>query len=530
MASPSKDQQSNLTAREAFNASGIRAALDADGKLAKSTSADVIADYMRVACRSVADSGPLERSTLRELLVAVGVKASQADAAFTELRRETEIEGLVGSKLDLSDPEPWPAPVDGADLLDAIAAVFRRHLALPNGAASLLALWTLFAHVHDSFAVSPMMAFVSAVRGSGKTTALTLLSAILTRPMFASNLTGPVLFRAVERYRPSLLIDEADTILRDREDLRTILNASHSRRTATVPRTVGDEHEPRLFSTFCPKVIAMIGNLPATLYDRSLVIRMSRRKPDEEVESIRLDRLDSEYGHLRQKAIRWADDNRDHLRLSDPRMPAQLRDRPADNARPLLAVADAAGGEWHKIGRAVLVANLTRLPEDDPEERLLLLSDLREIFTNHGRRLRTAEIISVLAQREDRSWGEWRRGSPLTGLGLAKLLKPFGVRPRTLRFPTGTAKGYELENFNDLFERYLPEPQGLIGNTRNNPRDSTTNHESLARDVGADDTSKGSEGNPHKSVNVTDVTGQGPPPTQRDERSGTDEQLALAYI
>jgi putative DNA primase/helicase len=79
----------------------------------------------------------------------------------------------------------------------------------------------------------------------------------------------------------SLLVDEADSFLGEKEELRGILNSGHTRDAAYVVRTVGDEHEPRRFSTWAAKAVAMIGHLPDTLADRSIIIPMRRRAPGE---------------------------------------------------------------------------------------------------------------------------------------------------------------------------------------------------------------------------------------------------------
>ena len=84
-------------------------------------------------------------------------------------------------------------------------------------------------------------------------------------------------------------MDEADTVLPGNEELRGILNSGHTRRTAFVLRTVGDNHEPRQFSTWAPLAIAMIGNLPGTLADRSIVLPMRRKRRDEKVKPLPLD-------------------------------------------------------------------------------------------------------------------------------------------------------------------------------------------------------------------------------------------------
>ena len=70
-----------------------------------------------------------------------------------------------------------------------------------------------------------------------------------------------------------MLIDEADSFLRNSDELRGVLNSGHTRDSAFVIRTVGEDHEPRRFSTWGAKAIALIGKLPDTLADRSIEVR-----------------------------------------------------------------------------------------------------------------------------------------------------------------------------------------------------------------------------------------------------------------
>ena len=53
--------------------------------------------------------------------------------------------------------------------------------------------------------------------------------------------------------------------------------------------------------------------------------------------------------------------------------------------------------------------------------------------------------------------GEYRQGRPLSSIGLARLLKRFGVQPGTIRLSDGrTPKGYKRESLSEAFRRYLP--------------------------------------------------------------------------
>ena len=87
-----------------------------------------------------------------------------------------------------------------------------------------------------------------------------------------------------------------------------------------------------------------------------------------------------------------------------------------------------------------------------------LLADLRDLFEEqHTDRLATADIVTALITRDDRPWAELgKTHKPLTKGGLARLLKPFGIMPKTIRLPDDkTPKGYALGDLTDTFSRYL---------------------------------------------------------------------------
>ncbi|MFC1660332.1 DUF3631 domain-containing protein [Gemmatimonadota bacterium] len=369
-----------------------------------------------------------------------------------------EGEKRQGRSLDLADPEPWPAKVDGAELLPELVRTFARFLALPEGGPTALALWVLHAHAHDAAEISPFLAITSPQKRCGKTVTLEVLGALTPRPLPAANITKAVVYRAVERWRPTLLVDEADSFLSGSDELRGILNSAYRRRSAFVPRCEGDNHEPRMFCTWCPLAIALIGKLQSTLDDRAIEIRMRRRRPGETVERLRLDRL-SELEPLKRKAWTWAQANLEELRTADPGIPQGLHDRAADNWRPLLAIADQVGGPWPE--RARRAAALFSGQAEDDEVGTLLLEDLRRIFQEQNRdRLTSREITDALVKMEDRPWPEWRRGQPLTTRALARILKPYEIGPKGLRWDEeghkpGT-RGYVRADFSEAWERYLP--------------------------------------------------------------------------
>jgi putative DNA primase/helicase len=392
-----------------------------------------------------------ERMSAAERL---GISLKALDAEVKAARAENGDTKGQGRPLELPVIEPWSEPVNGADLLDDICNAVKRYLVLPEGCAEVLALWALHTHAFECFGHSPRLAITSPEKRCGKTTTLDVMGELVARPLPTSNATTAAIFRTIEKAKPTLLIDEADTFLKDNEELRGILNAGH-RRGGQIIRTVGEDYEPRQFSTWAPAAIAMIGRLPDTLEDRSVSIALRRRKSTERVQQFRSDRV-QDLKQLARKSARWCDDNQKNLAASEPNTGA-LVNRSADNWRPLLAIADIAGGRWPEHARTI--AEVAEMAKPDQSTRTMVLSDIRDFFAARPEvsRVASAELAGVLGAMENRPWSEWRNGKPITPAALARLLAPFGITPGTKRDGGDTFKGYLLSNFAEAFATYLPD-------------------------------------------------------------------------
>jgi putative DNA primase/helicase len=408
---------------------------------------DLIAEISRLAKLSPLDYEG-ERKGAAERL---NVRASMLDRLVAAERGKGEDGNKQGHAINFAEPEPWAEPVDGTKLLDDLAASIRRHVVMTKSAAAASALWVMHSYLIDCFLISPRLAITSPEKQCGKTTLLDVLSRLVIRPLSAANASSSAIFRVVEMARPTLLIDEGDSFLSENEELRGILNSGH-RRGGAVLRTVGDDHEPRCFATYGACAIALIGRLPGTLADRSISIALQRRRAEEMIEPFRADRT----GHLdtlARRAMRWALDNIDQVRASDPEMPAGLFNRAADNWRPLLAIADAAG--WGERAREAC-AELAGTLDDTQSAGVLALADVRDVFTMRKvDRMFSADLVEALVAIEGRQWAEWKNGRPITKNGLARLLRVFRIAPESVRVEERTGKGYLRERFVEAWDRYL---------------------------------------------------------------------------
>jgi hypothetical protein len=349
--------------------------------------------------------------------------------------------------------EPWDEPVEGNEIANEIEAIIKTCVIMSEYQIFATTLWILLTYCYRSFFVVPLLVILSPEKRCGKTTLLQVLSRLVYRPLFSCNISPSALYRTIQKYSPCLLIDEADSFLSNNEELRGILNAGHTKEDSFVIRTNKDSLEPEIFMTFGPKAIASIGKVPDTLIDRSIKIYLKRKRLEEKVK--RLGSANS-FTDLKRKIFKWIIDCKDRLENTTPEVPEEVSsDRGIDNWFPLLAIADAIGGEWpKKIREAMFDLEVGTFQELTLNQ--ILFEDIREIFTDRER-ISSKDLVEELLKMEDRPWPEYKRGRPLTINQLARLLKPYGISPKTIRMsPEKTAKGFLKMDFEDMFRRYLP--------------------------------------------------------------------------
>ena len=402
------------------------------------------------------------------------------DVPIGELDRMTapaggEGDGKQGRPVEWDDPVPCPDPVDGAALLSEIAASIRRYVWLDAPLADALALWTVMTWVHDRLEISTFANLTSATKRCGKSLLVEVLGELVYRPMALSgHVTAAALFPIVEAHAPTLMLDEADTYIRDDETLRGVVNGSQRRALAYISRCVEPDNEVRNFATFCPKLIAGIGGIPDTVRDRSLVMPLTRKSA-----AVRLDpwreRDREAVAAMRGQIARWTRDNAGRIvaALSAVAFPGALHDRARDAWESLLAIANAASGEWAgRDGRAWKSCEHFAATSEGDEggAREMLLADLYAIFeaTAWPEAIPSATIVERLVAMESRPWPEWKRGKQITVRQLAALLRPFEVHPRNHRAAGGQSKAYPLEALRPVFDAYLPKLEGFDPSQRPN--------------------------------------------------------------
>ncbi|MEV1046010.1 DUF3631 domain-containing protein [Streptomyces sp. NPDC049916] len=369
---------------------------------------------------------------------------------------------------DLDDASKAAPHPEGAQILDHLRTQIKRYVAMPSKeAVTAVALWIAATHLQRAWQHAPRLAIVAPEKRCGKSRLLDVVTETVHNRLITVNASAAAIFRSIDGDDPpTLLVDEADTMFsttkaaEKNEEVRGLINAGHQRGRPTL-RVSGPEHQVQEFPTFAMAALAGIGDLPDTIMDRAVVIRMRRRAAGEKVASFRTGRDTPALNVIRDRLHAWLQPLYEQAMEMEPPMPVE--DRAADTWEPLVIIADLAGGDWPVLARAACRA-MTDYEAGQDEEgglRTRLLVGIRRAFAAVGDPavLSTKHLLESLNADREAPWAEYGTNG-LTPRGLQLLLKPYGIGSANRRFPDGTqAKGFARNQFLDTWARYCPEPK-----------------------------------------------------------------------
>jgi putative DNA primase/helicase len=457
--------------------------------------ADEALEIARLASLDQLDYQHERKAAAKALGCSVGALDALVRAARASLG--TSPSHTPSKPLVLTEIDPWPQTVDGVELLGDVIDAFGRHVVMGDREKLTASLWALHCHVLEATSITPRLAATSVFPESGKTTFLKVLRFLIPRPLHLVALKGPTLFRTIEYWHPSMLLDECNNWLFNatggggddtKGDIMSIIDAGHER-GVIVPRLVpsangSGDWVPHGFDVYGPLVLALIGRLPEQIDSRSIEIAFVRRTANQAITPLHTRRPPPELGELARKAARWGADHVDLLKEWEPEIPDEIGNRVADNWEIMLSIAEVVEEEatrsansrpdYPQLTReaAIAAGRTSKANRVHSNTRLTLLADLQMLFDTEWAldQKRTSPlfeditavvlfseaIVEDLAKLEERPWAEWGRAKkPLSKVQLARLLAPLRIRPRNVLRDQVQRKGYEREAFEKAWETYL---------------------------------------------------------------------------
>ncbi len=390
------------------------------------------------------------------------VRASFLDKMVAQARGADDAQDdQQGRPLNLPVPEPWPEPVNGAQLLADLRDFFAKHAFLPRGAPHALALWTMHTHTFEAFTHSPRLHVRGIVKNSGKTTVLDLLEMVCCRALPAANVTTAACSAPSKwpsphcysmRLTPSSTKPRSCAVSSTPDTSAAVKSYAQSAMITRRACSRSSDHRHRRHRR------------PPRHYRRQVHHHPYEARTEGGTTFANHQGRSRRRCRARPQIVRWALDHEAQLADTDPDM-GELFNRQADNWRPLFVIADIAGGTWPELVRKTADALIIT---DDGTETLgvKLLADIRFVFSDakgvtidlvEGATITSADLVNSLVKLDGRPWAEFGRAAkPITQNRLARMLAPFKVIPHKVGPRDARQSGYILIHFLDAFARHLP--------------------------------------------------------------------------
>jgi hypothetical protein len=299
---------------------------------------------------------------------------------------------------------------------------FARYLHLPSeddgGVVLLLTCWTILTYVYPVFDAIPYLA-IGGPTGSGKTRVLDLLEQLVFRPISTSNLTNSVLFRHLDAFGGTALLDEAERFHNVRSpetgELMSSLLAGYRRgKCISKSESLGDgRFAPRHYCVSGPKAVACINSLPAPLASRSVSISMLRCPTGSPKPRLRVAADAAEWSLLRDALHATAmEHGPDWLTLpSRQHVCPEMSGRNYELWQPLLAIAAWLEEQGVKNLLTRLQSFALRSVRDSretttPPEDEVLLQSLAALLAS-GKRPTAQQVLSAAEAKESNLFHRW---------------------------------------------------------------------------------------------------------------------------
>jgi hypothetical protein len=361
-----------------------------------------------------------------------------------------------------------PSHVDGPEIVEAIKSILLRYVIMSEAQSLVCALWIPHTYLFPDYRCSTGYLHVSSpVPECGKSQLLEVLELFVANPLTIGGATPAALIRIIDKESPTLLFDESDLNLHDKEMSALLCGIFNNGWRPGKPyiKCEGEKHEVRKFQVFGAKALAGIGThylQPATL-TRCFPIRLQRHGAGRMAEEFYFDSSETEAFPIKQKLALWASQRKNHwLKNKRPGgIPGWLNSRKKSIAFPLFAIANDLGGDYtEKLGAALEEIFISAKSGKRLDYKVQLLVDIRSVFDEVESKqefLLTHELLKGLCEIETSPWAEASNGKPLSPTKLALLLSDFGPAPRQRRVSGDrNLRGYFREDFQEAWTRYLP--------------------------------------------------------------------------
>lgn len=355
--------------------------------------------------------------------------------------------------------------VDEEKVVRRLASFLSTYCKFPKDShAIVIAVWEVHTWLYDIYQHSPVLALTSAMPSSGKSTVLKVLKAFAHKPNYQGRVTLAYLKSHINKYKPTMLLDELDSYLKDPDhEIYNLFNNGFDEWgvVSNMNPTKGDEEGE--YEVYCPKAIARNGRIPNRTFEtRCITIKMrTQPKATQPPRLILKDpQIKKEMDSILKEVATLSSQLRPRLRGYEKNLPKELYGRYEDSWEPLIEIADNISPD---IGAEIRKASVEYMRETEKSLgthfKITLLEDIRDIFDEEEGMswIRSVNLVEKLLEIEDHDYHIcWKRGK-LTPQGLSTFLRDFEIEPEQKKIEGKNLQRYQRSMFEGVWLSHCPK-------------------------------------------------------------------------
>ena len=285
------------------------------------------------------------------------------------------------------------------DLIEDVQKFIHKYLDISPFFEEIATYFVLFTWAHDKFNEVPYLRAIGDY-GVGKSRFLFTIGFLCYKPIMAGGaVTASAIFRILEQFKGTLVIDEADfKISNYQAEIIKILNQGNSKGTPVLrnENVSRNNYNPKAFDVFGPKIVATRGHYEdKALESRFLVEEMVPKKPRADISINLPDNFRIEALEIRNKLLTYRFRNYSKAKINPELADGKLEPRLNQIIVPLLSIIKDQG-KRKNIRR--LVSKYDKQIREDRGMQIEgeILEAIKNLFESGRKELTMKEIATYL--------------------------------------------------------------------------------------------------------------------------------------
>jgi len=340
-------------------------------------------------------------------------------------------------------------------LLEEIKAHLHKYIDMPEIYEDLCSWYIMMTWLYDKLPSIPYLRFLGDYQ-TGKTRALKVVAGLCYHPLRFINPSDATIFRTIEKYKPTLCLDEFEIKYSDKNSaIIQILNAGYEKGNCVPRCNLNNPDEIKYYDVYCPKIIANKTRFKdPSLENRCLTVIMKTTSRNDIPRNL-TEEFEREQEKLRNKLLMFRLRNYNEIDLERAQSVnlGNIDIRLQQIMEGIIAIFADMPDVVERIKYALVQHHKSMVEERANSFDGRIVNAIWQLHDKGVKRISVKDIMIKLLE----DYEEYRQADFINPQAIGQRLKKLGVKTRTQRTGDGIRKciQWDEELMQQLKRRYM---------------------------------------------------------------------------